>query len=81
MRRLLVLALLGLTGCSGWGAAHTARMRGAYDLDCEVDRVVAFRVVGGTYVAEGCDHWTEYSCDRRGATCVRTGAIYRVARQ
>jgi len=62
LRRCFLFALLA-TSCAWWpGPAHVAQARGANDLRCPVESVHAYRVVGGTYVAEGCAAWTEYAC-------------------
>lgn len=75
MRRIgfgVLLLLCG--GCAG--QAHVAQARAEYDLGCDKETIHAYRVVGGTYVAEGCGVWTEYTCSVSG-TCVRIESVHQ----
>jgi hypothetical protein len=73
---LLALVALSLSACFE-GRAHVAQARAAYDMSCAQENIHAFRVVGGTFVAEGCGMRTEYACigNAYDITCVRISPV------
>ncbi len=78
LRRIAFLALVAvsLPACIE-GRAHVAQARAAYDMSCAQENIHAFRVVGGTFVAEGCGVRTEYACigNVYDITCVRIAPV------